>query len=110
MTLKVDANFKGKLRRGLKNNIRNLVNFQASSWKSENLHFDQILLSKAWKILVKKHRRVMFPGTEKWCKVKGKTDYLFQKWHDEFGEFSPNHSKVQKFHFDGLFLPKLDEV
>ena len=25
----------------------------------------------------------------------------------EFGELSPNHSKVCKFHFDGLFLSKV---
>ena len=31
-------------------------------------------------------------------------------WHEEFGEFSPNHSKVQKRHSDGLFLPKVYEV
>ena len=33
-----------------------------------------------------------------------KTDLQFQIWHEEFCEFSPNHSKVPKFHFDGLFL------
>ena len=48
MTLKGDAKFKGKLTCGLKNNIRNLVNFHGSSRKSENLHFDRILLSKAY--------------------------------------------------------------
>ena len=51
MTLKGDAKFKGKLTRGLKNDIKNLVNFHASSRKSENLHFDEILLSKAYKVL-----------------------------------------------------------
>ena len=34
----------------------------------------------------------------------------FQIWHEGFGEFSPNHSKIQKFHFDGLFLSKVYEV
>ena len=48
MTLKGDAKFKGKLTRGLKNDIRNLVNFHASSPKSENLLFDGLLLSKAY--------------------------------------------------------------
>ena len=48
MTLKGDANFKGKLICGLKKNIRNLVNFHANSRKSENLQFDLILLSKAY--------------------------------------------------------------
>ena len=54
MALTDDAKFKGKLIRGLKNDIRNLVNFHASSRKSENLHFDRILLSKAYKDLDEK--------------------------------------------------------
>ena len=47
MTLKGVAKFKGRLTSGLKNDIRNLVNFHASSRKSENLHFHQVLLSQA---------------------------------------------------------------
>ena len=54
MTLKGDAKFKGKLICGLKKDIRNLVNFHANSWKSENLHFTWILLSKAYEDLVQK--------------------------------------------------------
>ena len=54
MTLKGDAKFKEKLTCGLKNNIRNLVNFHASIRKSENLHFEWILLSKAYKDLDEK--------------------------------------------------------
>ena len=46
MTLKSDLNFEEKLTFCLKNDMRNLVNFNASSGKSENLHFDEILLSK----------------------------------------------------------------
>ena len=47
MTLKGDAKFKGKLIPGLKNYIRNLVNFHASSRKSRKLQFDGLFLSKA---------------------------------------------------------------
>ena len=54
MTLKGDAKFKGKLTRGLKNGIRNLVNFHESCRKSENLHFDGLFLSKAYKVLDEK--------------------------------------------------------
>ena len=43
MTMKGDAKFEGELTRVLKNDIRNLVNFDASSGKSENLHFDIVL-------------------------------------------------------------------
>ena len=54
MTLKGDAKFKGKLTCGFKNNIKNLNNFHASNRKSENLHFDWILLSKAYEDLDEK--------------------------------------------------------
>ena len=77
MKLKGDAKFKGKLTGGLKNDIRNLVNFHASSQKSENLHFDWMLLSKAYKDLdekVKKssaswHWRVMQSLKKNWLLV-----------------------------------------
>ena len=40
MTLKNDAKFEEKLTLGFKNDMRNLVNSNASSDKSENFHFD----------------------------------------------------------------------
>ena len=46
MTLKRDVKFKGKLTRGMKNDVRCLVNFQASSWKSGNLHFYGLLFAQ----------------------------------------------------------------
>ena len=49
MTLKIDAKFKGLLTRGLKDDIRNLVNFHKSSRKSKNLRFDELFLSKAYR-------------------------------------------------------------
>ena len=54
MSLKSDAKFEEKLTFGFKNDMRNLVNFNASSDKSENLHFDVLLLSTAYKISAKK--------------------------------------------------------
>ena len=44
MKLKSDAKFAEKLTLGFKNDMRNLVNFNASSDKCENLHFDGPLL------------------------------------------------------------------
>ena len=87
MALKGDAEFKGKLSRGLTDDRRNLVNFYASSQKSENLHFDGFFLSKASKGLDEKvqknyaswHRRVMQSLKKNWP--------WFQKWHEEFGEY-----------------------
>ena len=54
MTLNSDAKFKEKLTLGCKKDMKNLVNFNASSGKSENLHFDVPLLSVAYKISAKK--------------------------------------------------------
>ena len=45
MILKSDAKFEEKLALVSKNDITNLVNFNVSSGKSENLHFDVLLLS-----------------------------------------------------------------
>ena len=53
MTLKDDAQFKVKPTRGLRNEIRNLVNFHVSNQKSENLH-DGLVLYKAYKNLDEK--------------------------------------------------------
>ena len=41
-----------------------------------------------------KYKGVTFDGTENWCKIWRKTNMCFQKWHEEFGNFSPEHSKV----------------
>ena len=55
MTLKSDPNFEEKRTFCLKNDMRNLVNFNSSSGKSENLHFDGIFLSKVCNVLDKKN-------------------------------------------------------
>ena len=55
MTMKSDTKSEEKLTLGSKNDMRNLINFNTSSGKSENLHFDVVLLlSKAYKVLGKK--------------------------------------------------------
>ena len=54
MTLNGDPKVKGKLTCGLKNDLRNMVNFHVSSRKSGNLHFDGLDLSRAYKDLDKK--------------------------------------------------------
>ena len=54
MTLKSYAKFKGKLNFGLKTDIKNLVNFHGSSSKSEHLHFNGLVLPKAYKVLYEK--------------------------------------------------------
>ena len=61
MTLKGDANSEEKLTLDPKNDMRNLVNFSASSGKSENLY------------------------TKGWCEIFRKNDSWLEKWYQEFG-------------------------
>ena len=65
MRVESDAKFEEKLALGFKNDMANLVNFDVSSGKSENLHFDVLLLSIAYiKFHLKKCRRVISHDTE----------------------------------------------
>ena len=43
-------NLKKRLTLDSRNDMRNLVNFNLSSDKSENLHFDVLLMSTAYKV------------------------------------------------------------
>ena len=53
MILKSDAKFEEKLALVSKIDMTNLVNFNATSGKSENMHFDVQLLSIAYKVSTK---------------------------------------------------------
>ena len=79
MILEKDPNFV-KNSFCLKNDMRNLMSFNWSSEKSENLHFDGIFLSKVCNVWDK----IVLVQTS--CAVKG--DLWFQKGHKDFGEFS----------------------
>ena len=57
MTMKSDAKFEEKLNLGSKNDMRNLLRFAANSGKSENLQFDMLLLSIAYKVSAKKEQK-----------------------------------------------------
>ena len=50
MTLKSDAKFEENLTLGSKNDLRNLVSFNASNGKSGSLHFDVLVISIAYKV------------------------------------------------------------
>ena len=87
MTLKVDVIFREKLTGGLKNGKNNLVNFHRRSWKSENLHYNGSFCQWHKKFQLTKYRRVISHDTKDRSKLWRKTDFLFEKWHEEFGEF-----------------------
>ena len=57
MTLKSDAKFEEKLTLDSKKDMKNLVNFNVRSGKSEHLHFHVLLLSIAYKVSAKKVKK-----------------------------------------------------
>ena len=85
MTLKGNAKLEEKRTLGSEIAMRNLKNFNASSGKSENLHSDVLLLSIAYKVSAKKYGRIFSHDTKERSKVWRKTDFLFEKRHENFG-------------------------
>ena len=69
MTLKSDAKFEEKLTLASKNDIRNLVNFNARSGKSENLHFERLFSPRYIIFELKNYRGVMRHDTEGLCNI-----------------------------------------
>ena len=53
----------------------NLMKFHVSGRKSENLHFDGILLSMLCTVLAEKYRGVVSHDTKEWLKGLKKTDF-----------------------------------
>ena len=62
MTLDSAAKFEENCLLVSKNDIMNLVNFNMSSGKSENLHFNVLLLSIAYKVSAKKVQKGYLSG------------------------------------------------
>ena len=52
--------------------------------------------AKYWMFDLKKYRGVIFQDTEEWCEIWRQTDWRFEKWHEEYDKFSPEHLKVSK--------------
>ena len=84
---RVMQSLKKRLTFALKNNMRNLVNFHATSCKSENLQFDVLLLSIAFKVQITNYRRMISHYTEEWSKLWRKADFLFENGRKRFSEF-----------------------
>ena len=107
MTLKGYAKFKGKLTCGLKNDLRNLVNFHASSQKSGNLHFYRLFLSKAYKGLDEKVLTscgVMPHNTEECPKFEEKLTLGSKNDMKNLVNFNVSSGKSVSFHFDLLLF------
>ena len=105
MTLKSDAKFKEKLALGSKNDMRNLVNFNASSGKSENLHFDVLLLSTVYKVSAKKVQKNYTDMTlKKDQNFEEKLPFCLKNGMRNLVNFNVSSGKSENLHFDGLLL------
>ena len=89
MTLKDDVKFEEKLTLDFKNNIRSLVNFNASSGKSGNLDFDVLLLSKVYYVWAKKVQRSCVITLKNDAKFEEKLTYLLKNGMRNLGNFDP---------------------
>ena len=116
MTLNSNAKFEEKLTLGSKNDIKNLVKFNASSGKPENLHFDLIFLLKVYYTCHfgnYKKKKV----TEELCVITVNNDAKFEEdqtcaLKDDMRNLAKFDSilKSQKLHFNGLLLSKAYNV
>ena len=84
MTLKSVSNFEEKLTLSSKNDRKNLVNFNACSGKSENLHFYVLFLSKVYYVSAKTVQRSYVLWH--WRRIQTLKN-LLEKWHEEFDGF-----------------------
>ena len=104
MTLKSDTKFEGKLNLGSKN-VRNLVNFNASSGKSENLHFDVLLLSIACKVSAENVQKNNLLW--QWNKIQNfgeKLTFYLKNDLRNLVNFNLSSGKFKNLHFDGILL------
>ena len=84
--------FEGKLICCFKND-KNLVDFDPNTQKSQKFALWYVLSCNLWS---KNTQRSIFHDTREWCKIWRKSDFCFQKWHEEFQKFSPEHLKNSK--------------
>ena len=105
MTVENDAKFEEKLALGFKNDITKLVNFNASSGKSENLHFDVLLLSIAYKkFQLKKRRGVSLMILKSDPNIEEKLTFCLKNDIRNLMNFNSSSGKSENVYFDGIFL------
>ena len=108
MTLVSDVTFGEKLALGWKNDMGNMVNFNWSSDKSENFHFDVLLLSIAYKVSAKK----VLKDYISWQTLKSdwnweeKLTFCLKNDMNNLVNFNSSSEKSENLHFDGIFLSK----
>ena len=109
MTEESDAKFEEKLGLGFKIDMTNLVNFDASSGKSKNLHFDVLLLSVAYIFsytFSEKSSEELSVITLRCDSNFGEKLTFCLKNDRNFMNFNSSSGKPENFYLDGIFCQK----
>ena len=96
MTMSNDSKSEEELTCQFKSEMRNLTNFDLSTQNIKNLHFNRLLLTKVYNIWAEQVQRSYVWWHSRLMQSWRKTDLCFEKWHEEFDKFSPEHLKVSK--------------
>ena len=110
MTLMSDAKFEEKLALDGKNDITNLLNFNTSNGKSENLHFDVLLLSIVYKVSAKKVQKNSLKTLKSDPNFKEKLTFCLKNDMNNLVNFNSSSVKSENLRFDGIFLSKICNV
>ena len=105
------SSLKKKLTHGPKNGMKNLVNFNASSGKPENLHFDEVLFSIAYKVLAKKITEGLSLMTLKIDpNFEEKLSFCLENDMRNLVNFNASSGKSENLYFVGLLMLKVCNV
>ena len=104
MKKKGDAKFKGKMNCDLKNDLKNLINFHASSQTSGNLHYDGFFCPKHLKIQIKKYKIVISHIIEECAKFEKKITLGSKNDMRNLVNFNVSSGKSESLHFDVLLF------
>ena len=105
--MKIDAKFKEKLTRGSKNDMRNLLNFNATSGKPHNLHFDVLLLSIAYKVSANQVRKNYLSWhLKKDPHFEEKLTFCLKNDVSNLVNYNASSEMSENLHLDGQFCRK----
>ena len=85
----------------------NLVNFNASSGKSENWHFDELFFSIAYKVSAKKVQNYLSWHWRLIEALKKNLTFCLKNYMKNLVNFNASSGKSENLHFDGLLLLKV---
>ena len=103
MTVESDAKFEEKLAFGFKNDMTNLVNFNASRGKSENLHLDVVLSIAYITFQLKSTEQLSLMTLKSDPNFEEKLIFCLKNDMRNLMNFNSSSGKPENLYFDGIF-------